>query len=197
MNTYDKIKRSERVELLNNLKSAVIDNKEKESDLNKPILYISYKIAHRIARKSRSFSINPFIVKPDNVNKFKSIVYQLKAKNFIAFSLALNESTNIAQLAIFIRGVNSNPFIIKEFLNIISLKDTTREDILSNVEEAVESINLSWDKLTSVATDGAAAIIGRNAGFVGRLKSKFMRQSRQEIHSIFCIIIKRHCVQNL
>ena len=97
----------------------------------------------------------------------------------------------------FIRGVDSNPFVIKEFLNIISLKDTTREDILSNVEEAVESINLSWDKLTSVATDGAAAIIGRNAGFVGRLKSKFMRQSRQEIHSIFCIIIKRHCVQNL
>ncbi|KAG5316896.1 GTD2B protein, partial [Acromyrmex heyeri] len=35
---------------------------------------------------------------------------------------------------------------------------------------------------------GAAAMIERNAGFVGRLKSKFMRQSRQEIHSIHCII---------
>ncbi|KAG5323623.1 GTD2B protein, partial [Pseudoatta argentina] len=31
-------------------------------------------------------------------------------------------------------------------------------------------------------------MIGRNAGFIGRLKSKFMRQSIQEIHSIHCII---------
>ena len=48
----------------------------------------------------------------------------------------------------------------------------------------MESINLPWDKLTSVTTDGAAAMIGRNAGFIGSLKSKFIRQSKQEIRSI-------------
>lgn len=102
-----------------------------------------------------------------NVNKFKSISLSLrtvarrieklgddfeerqlllKTKNFITFSLALDESTDIintAQLAIFICGAH-NLCITEELLNIIHLKDTTTgEDILSSVEEAVESINLS------------------------------------------------------
>lgn len=185
-------------------------------------MYVSYKIAHLIARESRPFNIGPFVkqcleiaaetVCPDNINKFKSISLSprtvarrieklgedlerqllLKAKKFIAFSLALDESTDVvdtAQLAIFIRGVDNNLSITEELLNIIHLKNTTTgEDILSSVEKAVESINLSWDKLASVATDGAPAMVGCNTGFVGHLKSKLRAHSSQEIHSIHCII---------
>ncbi|EZA55208.1 General transcription factor II-I repeat domain-containing protein 2B, partial [Ooceraea biroi] len=192
------------------------------SELNKPALYASYKIAHLIARESRPFTIGPFgkqcleiaaeAIDPDNVNKFKSISLSprtvirrieklsedleqqlsLKAKNFIAFSLALDESTDIvdtAQLAIFIRGVDSNLSITEELLNIMPLKHTTTgEDILHSVEEAVANINLSWDKLASVATDDAAVMVGCYTGFVGCLKSKLIAQSKQKIYSIHCII---------
>lgn len=174
-------------------------------------MYVSYKIAHLIARESRPFNIGPFVkqcleiaaetVCPDNINKFKSISLSprtvarrieklgedlerqllLKAKKFIAFSLALDESTDVvdtAQLAIFIRGVDNNLSITEELLNIIHLKNTTTgEDILSSVEKAVESINLSWDKLASVATDGAPAMVRCNTGFVGHLKSKLRAHS--------------------
>lgn len=115
-------------------------------------MYTSYKIAHLIARESRPFikqclEIAAETVCPENENKFKSISLSprtvvrrieklgedlerqlmLKAKNFIAFSLALDESTDIidtAQLAIFIRSVDSNLSVTKELLNIMPLKDT-------------------------------------------------------------------------
>ena len=51
--------------------------------------------------------------------------------------------------------------------------------------------------MTSVATDDAAALIGHNAGIARCLKSKFMKQSRQEIHSIHCIITNNQEAKSL
>ncbi|XP_011632079.1 SCAN domain-containing protein 3-like, partial [Pogonomyrmex barbatus] len=127
--TYDKIEGPKQIQLLHDLKSAVSNNKEEESELSKPALYASYKIAHLIARESHPFSIGPFLkqcleiaaetIYPNDINKFKSISLSsrtvvrrieklaedlerqlvLKANNFIAFSLALDESTDIVDTA--------------------------------------------------------------------------------------------------
>ena len=59
--------------------------------------------------------------------------------------------------------------ITEELLDLIPMRDTcTGEDIFC----AVDNMNLPWNKLVSVATDGAPNMIGCNVGFVGLLKSK-------------------------
>ena len=58
------------------------------------------------------------------------------AEKFMGFSLALDETTDIkdtAQLSIFIRGVDKQN-VTEEFLDLISLKDTTSEN---DIQDAV------------------------------------------------------------
>ena len=49
-------------------------------------------------------------------------------KTFIYFSLAFDETTDIVdtcQLAVFIRGIDSQMKVTEEFLDVVSLKNTT------------------------------------------------------------------------
>lgn len=51
-----------------------------------------------------------------------------KVKSFVAFSVAIDESkdiTDVAQLAIFIRGVDETLTVTKEFLELVPMTDTT------------------------------------------------------------------------
>lgn len=53
-----------------------------------------------------------------------------KVKSFIAFSVAIDESTDITELAIFICGVDETLAVIKEFLELVPMMDsTTTNDI--------------------------------------------------------------------
>uniref|UniRef100_G3N7N2 DUF4371 domain-containing protein n=1 Tax=Gasterosteus aculeatus TaxID=69293 RepID=G3N7N2_GASAC len=92
-----------------------------------------------------------------------------KVKSFVAFSVAIDESTDItdvAQLAIFIRGVD-------EFLELVPMTDTTTaNDIFSAVVEALDRVGVDWTRDVSVATDGAPSMIGRKTGVVTKFKEK-------------------------
>ena len=117
--------------------------------------------------------------------------------NFVSYSLALDESTDISgtpQLAIFIRGVDENLVVSEELLDFLPLKEgTTGEDIFSCVEEVIERVNLQWDKLVSVTTDGAPAMAGRFIGLVGRIQSKVKNLViPREIIVIHCLIHQEH-----
>ena len=87
-----------------------------------------------------------------------------KSEEFVVFSLALDESfdiTDVSQLAIFIRGANDNFEVTKEFLNLVSLHSTTKaEDIFSGLKSAIEKSQINWEKLVSITTDGAPAMVG-------------------------------------
>ena len=80
----------------------------------------------------------------------------------MSFSLALDESTDIvdtAQLAIFIRGVDSTLAVTEQMLSLQSMKDTTTgADILREVKHVIEEHQLDLSKLVSIATDGAPAM---------------------------------------
>ena len=84
------------------------------------------------------------------------------------YSLALDESTDqtdTAQLAIFIRGVDSNFDVFEELLSIASLKDhTTGEDMFKALKNVMEIYDLRFENLAGVATDGAPSVIGKHSG---------------------------------
>ena len=82
--------------------------------------------------------------------------------------MALDEGidqTDIAQLAIFVRGVDGNFDIFEELLSIASLKDLpTDEDIFKTLEKVMEFNNLRFENLAGIATDGDPCMIGQYFG---------------------------------
>lgn len=115
-----------------------------------------------------------------------------KAQSFDCFSLAMDESTDVsdtAQLLIFVRGIDENFTVYEELVKMCSLKGTTTgEDLFHHVEQALDSLQLSWEKLTSVTTDGGKNMSGQNKGVVGRIISK-VKDSGSTVPLIFhCIV---------
>ena len=113
-------------------------------------------------------------------------------QQFDYFSIAVDESTdhsNTAQLAIFVRGINSDFVIPVRFLQLIPLKDrTTGENIYNAVIEYLGENNLDISKLVSVTTDGAPAMVGSVRGFVTLLENHITSNKYREK------LIKLHCI---
>ncbi|XP_019748223.1 general transcription factor II-I repeat domain-containing protein 2-like [Hippocampus comes] len=166
----------------------------------------SYLIASQIAMASKPYSDGEFIknclltaaeiVCPEKRHAFANISltrntvadriselsadldHQLKRKvgSFVAFSVAIDESTDItdvAQLAIFIRGVDKTLNVTEEFLELVPMIDTTTaEDIFSSVVGALDRVGADWSRAVSLATDGAPSMIGKKAGVVTKFRDK-------------------------
>ena len=73
------------------------------------------------------------------------------ASNFVYFSISLDESTDnsdIAQLAIMVRGIDDQFEITEDFLTMSSLHGTTTgRDIFNNLLKELEDFNLPLEKL--------------------------------------------------
>jgi len=98
------------------------------------------------------------------------------AKDFEAYSVALDETTGVtdtAYCAVFIRGVDGNLNVTEELLDLLPMKGTmTGRDIFHQLEACIDKSKLKWEKLVSVATDGAPAMCSDRVGVVGLLKEK-------------------------
>ena len=92
------------------------------------------------------------------------------------YSLALDKSTDqidTAQLAIFVRGVDSNFNVFEELLSIASLKNrTTGEYMFKAFKNVMEFYDLRFKNLAGVATDGAPSMIGKHSGLAAFLKKQ-------------------------
>ena len=97
-----------------------------------------------------------------------------KADPFVFYSLALDESNDVrdmAQLLIFVRGINDNFEMIEELLAMESLKGTTQgEDLFLKVTGVINRFKLPWNKFTNVTTDGSPNLTGKNIGLLKRLQ---------------------------
>ena len=98
------------------------------------------------------------------------------AKDFEAYSVALDETTGVtdtAYCAVLIRGVDGNLEVTEELLDLLPMKGTTTgRDIFHQLEACIDKSKLKWEKLVSVATDGAPAMCSDKVGVVGLLKEK-------------------------
>lgn len=116
-----------------------------------------------------------------------------KGKDFVSFSLAVDESTDAsdtAQLSVFIRGVDSKMSVTEELLGFKSMHGTTTgKDIFEEVCKCVTEINLPWDKLVGLTTDGAPAMSGKKNGLVGRMREKMQEENcAGELSVYHCIL---------
>lgn len=104
---------------------------------------------------------------------------KIKIPSFEYFSIACDESTDIggtAQLAVFFRACDMEFNVFEELLEVISIMSdtTTGEDVFVSVFELLNKYDLPLAKLSSMATDGAPSMTGKNKGFVERLQKKKM-----------------------
>ena len=103
-----------------------------------------------------------------------AVTMQSDLKSSLAFSIAIDESTDIQdnpQLAIFVWYVSSDLTIKEELLDLVAIRETTRGvDIKNALDEAITRFHVHFNKLVSVATDGAQAMMGKRVGLIGLLK---------------------------
>ncbi|KAL0163337.1 hypothetical protein M9458_042733, partial [Cirrhinus mrigala] len=195
---------------------------KKAKSQSEAVVKASYIVAEEIAKSARPFTEGEFlkscmvkvcdVVCPDKKQAFLNVSLsrntiadrvcdlatdlqgQLieKGKDFIAYSLAVDESadtTDTAQLAVFIRGVDSSLCVTEELLGIKSMHGTTTgKDIFEEVSKCVNDMKLPWDKLTGLTTDGAPAMCGEKSGLVGRMREKMQREN------CTCELTVYHCI---
>lgn len=115
-----------------------------------------------------------------------------KVKSFIAFSIAIDESTDVtdvAQLGIFIRGVDASLTVTEEFVALVPMTDTTTaNDVFASLVGALDRLEVDWSRLVSVATDGAPSMVGKKAGVVVKLREKIQAVNPEQVFWNF------HCI---
>ena len=88
--------------------------------------------------------------------------------SFRYFSIALDESTDAsdtAQLLLYVRGVSDDFVVTEELLKLCPMKSTTKgRDVAAEVIAAIDDLDLPWDRLVGITTDGAPAMKGKREG---------------------------------
>ncbi|KAI7802668.1 putative general transcription factor II-I repeat domain-containing protein 2-like [Triplophysa rosa] len=184
----------------------------KQCAIQESVTKASYVVAHKIAKHSKPFSDGEFVkncmVQFEKISLSRRTItrrvevideelfseLKKKADGFSLFSIALDESTDIAgtaQLLIFVRGINENFEISEELLGMESMMGTTRGvDLYDSVSVCLGKNNLPWGKLTSVTTDGSPNLTGKNTGLLKRLQDKVKDEclNSEELIFLHCII---------
>ena len=88
-------------------------------------------------------------------------------------SLQFDETTDIksiSQLVAYVRFVKENA-IVDEVLFCQETKERNRAtDVFNLVNEFLHKSSIEWNKVGSICTDGAPAMIGHRSGFVALMK---------------------------
>ena len=88
-------------------------------------------------------------------------------------SLQFDETTDIksiSQLVAYVRFVKENA-IVDEFLFCQETKERNRAtDVFNLVNEFLCKSSIEWNKVESICTDGAPAMIGHRSGFAALMK---------------------------
>ena len=99
-----------------------------------------------------------------------------------------SDTSDTAQLSIFIRGVDSTLCVTEELLGLKSMHGTTTgKDLFEEVSKCINEMGLPWDKLVGLTTDGVPAMCGKKNGLVGRIREKMREDNAGELTAYHCI----------
>ncbi|TWW74176.1 SCAN domain-containing protein 3 [Takifugu flavidus] len=121
--------------------------------------------------------------KVDTENRgFKQEQLEKKGKDFMASSLAVDESSDI-------RG-DSSLNVTEEFLALRPVHGTTTgQDLYEEVSRCGNEMELPREKLVGWTTDGAAAMCGHRSGLVAKIREKMQEENvTAELTAHHCII---------
>ena len=115
------------------------------------------------------------------------------ACKFELYTLAVDESTDqtdIAQLAVYIRGITPEFYIIEELANLVPLTGTTTgTGIFEAVNTVLAGLNLTTEKLQCIASDGAPSMTGKRRGDLTLLENSMKDDGHNhELLKVHCII---------
>lgn len=140
------------------VKQCLLDAAEKLCTEKVPIFQKLQVSAKSIARKTLELG--------------EDLKEQLKEKipSYQKISIALDESGDtgdIAQMIVYLKGVDANLQVHMNPLDLIPLYDTTTgDDIFKAICDLFDRFEIPWDKLVSITTDGAPALKGTIKVFI-------------------------------
>ncbi|KAM3838371.1 general transcription factor II-I repeat domain-containing protein 2A-like [Diretmus argenteus] len=144
--------------------------------------------------KFANVSLSPNTV-VDRICDLSGNIYgQLRAKgeHFCAYSVCLDESTDItdtAQLAIHVRGVDDSFEVTEELLKVMPMDGrTTGQEIFRQLCNAITDAGLPWKRLVGLTTDGAPSMTGKRNGLVALVQRKLEEEGVEEAIALHCII---------
>ncbi|MBN3322622.1 GTD2A protein, partial [Atractosteus spatula] len=83
-----------------------------------------------------------------------------------------------AQLAIFVRGITAEFDTREELLSLEVMHGTTRgEDLFERLVLSMKKLQLTFEKLSGLTTDGATAMVGSQKGLIAFVKKELNRLS--------------------
>lgn len=141
-----------------------------------------------------SISLSAITISRRTTDLGNDIVRQLKnaATNFKCFSIVLDESTDSsdsAQVLLFIRGVDEAFEVTEELAADHSIQDTvTGYDIFLKVKETIFALGLDFKILKGVTTDGERNMCGTQKGLIGNVCKAVLETEAAYPMEIHCII---------
>ncbi|XP_023228312.1 general transcription factor II-I repeat domain-containing protein 2-like [Centruroides sculpturatus] len=136
----------------------------------------------------------------DDIGKHIEDNLKSGASEFIFYALALDESTDIAdiaQLAIFIRGVDIHFKKTEELAALYPLKDTTKSrDLLETVTSTLNRFSLQVNNLSGLTTDGAPAMVGKHEGLVKLIENEASKVGNTSMLNFHCIVHQENLCSN-
>ncbi|XP_076315873.1 protein FAM200C-like [Tachypleus tridentatus] len=151
------------------------------SPTEKPLLRASYEVAYQIAKSKKPHTIGEELIKPCALEMAKIVLgkeaekklQQVSLSNDVIHNRIIDMSVDILEQVV--ADIKASP--VKISLQVDestdSLKTTAQAiDVLNKIQEFFSRNELHLDKIGSICTDGAPAMLGNRSGFAALMRKE-------------------------